>query len=160
MKKILLFLMVLISMVIIVACNSIEESNENNVLVECLDEEGNIINLGNTDYSENTVDGVADYPAMIMVDGLLYYDSGEISNELRCGMMDGEITTVADDVPVEDNQSNFGIGYGYQYGIDTIEVCIDDEWHIFIPYESGKQDDWDSLSEQEKMEIDPTYNAE
>lgn len=79
-----------------------------------------------------------DYPAMVVVDGVLYKDTGKISTELRCGMMDGEITSTVDTVPEEDNQSNFGIGYGYQYGMNGIEVSIDGEWHIFEPYTDGE----------------------
>lgn len=80
----------------------------------------------------------ADDPAMIMVNGTLYYDSGEISSVLRCGMMDGEITDSVDTIPEKDNQSNFGTGYGYQYMDGQIDVCMEDEWHIFIPYEKKK----------------------
>lgn len=88
---------------------------------------------------------MADYPAMIMVDGMLYYDSGEISSMLRCGLMEGEITDSIDTVPKKDNQSNFGTGYGYQYGVENqIDVCIDDEWHIFIPYNTAEKADNES----------------
>lgn len=79
-----------------------------------------------------------DYPAMVMVDGVLYKDTGKISTELRCGMRDGEITSTVDTVPAEDDQSNFGTGYGYQYGMSGIEVSIDGEWHIFEPYTDGE----------------------
>lgn len=78
---------------------------------------------------------VADYPAMIMVKGILYYDSGEINTEGKCGVMDGEITSQAE-YPTEDNQSNFGTGFGYQLGNGTVDVYIDGQWHIFIPYKS------------------------
>lgn len=108
---------------------------------------------------EIATEGVYDYPPMIMVDNVLYHDSGEISTALRCGMMDGEITDTVDGEPTENDQSNFGTGYGYQYGAGTIEVRIDDEWHIFIPYGSEPERDWDTLSEEERMEIDPTYHA-
>ena len=104
--------------------------------------------------------GVADYPAMVKVAGKLYYDSGEISEEPRCGMMDGKITSMTEGEPAEDDQSNFGTDYGYQCGPDTIDVCIDDSWHIFIPFEAEHTVDWDSLTEQEKMEIDPMYHGE
>lgn len=79
-----------------------------------------------------------DYPAMVVVDGVLYKDTGKISTELRCGMMDGKITSTVDTVPAEDDQSNFGTGYGYQYGMSCVEVLIDGEWHIFEPYTNGE----------------------
>lgn len=87
---------------------------------------------------ETSAASQGDYPAMVVVDGVLYKDTGKISTELRCGMMDGEITSTVDTVPAEDDQSNFGTGYGYQYGMSGIEVSIDGEWHIFEPYTDGE----------------------
>ena len=116
---------------------------------------------GLLDIADETSHSTPDYPAMIMVENLLYFDSGEISMELRCGMMDGSISSVTEGVPTQNNQSNFGTGYGYQYGMGTIEVYIDDEWHIFIPYDTPSHTtDWDNLSEEERMELDPTYFGE
>ena len=73
---------------------------------------------------------------MVMVDGLLYYDTGKESMlEGRCGMMDGEITSSVDasEIPTEDNQSNFGTGFGYQYGINnSIDIQMEDgTWFVF-----------------------------
>lgn len=99
-----------------------------------------------------TEEGIEDYPAMIMVDGMLYYDSGEISSISRCGVMDGEIIESVDTVPEKNNQSNFGTGYGYQYGMENqIDVYIDNEWHIFILYGKTEQENG-NLTEQEKMQ--------
>ena len=117
-------------------------------------------NMESVTYITTEETGQADYPAMIMVQGKLYYDSDEISTEARCGNMDGEITSDTNTEPTEDNQSNFGTGYEYQFWTDDeIHVYIDDEWHIFIPY-GVKQDDWDNLTEQQKMEQDPTYHGD
>ena len=97
-----------------------------------------------------------DYPALICVDGMLYRDSGVISDDLRCGMMDGQITSVVSGEPTENDQSNFGQGYGYQYWIGgEIHVNIDGQWHIFVLLEKPDDADWDSLTEPEKMERDP-----
>jgi len=73
---------------------------------------------------------------MVMVDGVLYYDTGrESTMEGRCGMMDGEITSSVDasQIPTEDNQSNFGTGFYYQYGINnSIEVQLEGgNWYVF-----------------------------
>ena len=71
---------------------------------------------------------------MVRVKGKLYYDSGMLSDTLRCGVMDGQIETTveAGEVPKKDNQSNFGAGYGYQYGAGgTIEINVDGKWLIF-----------------------------
>lgn len=71
---------------------------------------------------------------MVQVNGALYYDTGMTNNDLRCGMMDGEITSAvaAEEVPSEDDQSNFGKGYGYQYwGKKVIHINIDGSWCVF-----------------------------
>lgn len=75
------------------------------------------------------------FPAVI-VDGEMYRSTGNESEiKARCGVMDGRITSSveADSLPSENNQSNFGSGYGYQYGFDsdTIEVFIDGKWIVF-----------------------------
>ena len=72
---------------------------------------------------------------MVRVNGKLYYDTGKESTiSGRCGNMDGEITSTVDgtEIPMEDNQSNFGSGFGYQYGADdTIEIYMNDKWFVF-----------------------------
>ena len=78
---------------------------------------------------------------MVMVNGTLYLDTGHESTiEARCGMMDGEITSQADGnkQPTVDDQSNFGTGYGYQYGAteETIELFMNGKWWIFATEEA------------------------
>ena len=73
---------------------------------------------------------------MVMVEDTLYLDTGYESNvNTRCGMMDGEITSTVErwEEPTEDDQSNFGIGYGYQIGVEegTIEVYMNGKWLVF-----------------------------
>ncbi len=73
---------------------------------------------------------------MVMVDGKLYLDTGKASTaDVRCGVMDGEITSSVSSnrKPTKNNQSNFGSGYPYQYGPreGCIEVCLDEGWFIF-----------------------------
>ena len=73
---------------------------------------------------------------MVMADGAMYYDTGRESTVTgRCGVMDGEITSAVErtEVPSENNQSNFGAGYGYQWGPEegTLEVCMDGKWVVF-----------------------------
>lgn len=80
-----------------------------------------------------------DWIPMVMIDGVLYCDTGKESTiTARCGMMDGEITSAVeqDQMPTENDQSNFGTGYGYQYGIhNTIEISIDGTWWVFAVME-------------------------
>ena len=80
---------------------------------------------------------VADAPMMVMVDNALYQSAGEVSTvDGRCGNMDGEITSQTangTDAPTENDQSNFGTGYGYQKIDGHIEVLIDSQWIVFNP---------------------------
>ncbi len=72
---------------------------------------------------------------MVMADDTLYIDTGKESTvTARCGMMDGEITSTVDaaEIPSENGQSNFGSGYGWQYGESgTIEVYMNEKWWVF-----------------------------
>lgn len=103
------------------------------------------------DETEKTA-GDSDYPACVMVDGIIYKDTGYIDSMLKCGNMDGEITSYVDKLPSENNQSNFGTGYGYQRSVEgQVVVFIDDECRIFRDIEI----DDDSIPEQVK-----NFNAE
>ena len=82
-----------------------------------------------------------DLISMVMVNGTLYLDTGHESKiEARCGVMDGEITSRVDGSkqPTVDDQSNFGTGYGYQYGAteETIELFMNGKWWIFATEEA------------------------
>lgn len=73
---------------------------------------------------------------MVMVNDKLYYDTGRESTiEMRCGNMDGEITSSVDgtQIPTQNNESNFGSGFGFQYGSeeDTIEIYMNEKWIVF-----------------------------
>lgn len=111
-------------------------------------------------YIESLSGGLTvDYPAMLMVDGQLYSGGGTVLTASLPLEADGQIISTCNGVPIKDGQSNFGSGYSYQYGADdTINVLLDDnEWHVFELVDAGRTIDMDSLSEQERMELDPTY---
>lgn len=75
-----------------------------------------------------------DPPPAVMIDDVLYEDTGYISSAIGCGMMDGEITSFVDrsSLPTENDQSNFGSGYGYQRSSEgQMIVVTDDHWRIF-----------------------------
>lgn len=80
-------------------------------------------------------DAMGDRIPMVRVNNKLYYDTGRESTASgRCGNMDGEITSMVDrtEILMEDNQSNFGSGFGYQYGADdTIEIYRNEKWFVF-----------------------------
>ena len=84
---------------------------------------------------QEEADAMYDRIPMVRVNDKLYYDTGRESTiSGRCGNMDGEITSTVDgtEIPTEDNQSNFGSGFGYQYGADdTIEIYMNEKWFIF-----------------------------
>lgn len=79
---------------------------------------------------------------MVLVGGQIYYDTGEESKEpRRCGLMDGTITSAVsqEEIPTEEDQSNFGTGYGYQFGPEgTLELLIDEQWMVFESREEAK----------------------
>ncbi len=72
---------------------------------------------------------------MVMIDDKFYYDTGNVYvNENEAKDFDGEITSTVDASkrPSENNQSNFGAGYGYRYGEgDTVALYIDGTWCVF-----------------------------
>ena len=105
----------------------------------------------------------ADYPMLIMIGGQLYHDSGEIitDSDIDEEKEDGTILSTCGGEPAEDDQSNFGAGYRYWFGEgDTILVRFEEGWRVFTFFDTDRDIDWDSLSEQEKMEIDPMYMGE
>ena len=73
---------------------------------------------------------------MVMVDGVLYLDTGIYSTpSFTNRTYDGKITSTvkASEKPTQNNQSNFETGLGYVIGsLDgTIEVHMNDMWRIF-----------------------------
>lgn len=82
-----------------------------------------------TEENDNTA-----YPPCVMVNGIVYKDTGYVSSMIGCGNMDGEITSTVDEtkLPTENNQSNFGTGYQYQGASENqLRVEIDGEKRIF-----------------------------
>ena len=72
---------------------------------------------------------------LLMVDDALYYCIGLPSKEVaKCGVMDGEIETSVDEgeIPTQNNQSNFGTGYGWQR-------TRHNEVEVYMPYNGEKQ---------------------
>ena len=92
------------------------------------------INQGNGEAKEEAA-AQRDRIPMVLVDGQIYYDTGKERKEPRqCGLMDGTITSAVsqEEIPTEEDQSNFGAGYGYQFGSEgTLELLIDEKWIIF-----------------------------
>lgn len=109
----------------------------------------------------------ADYPALVRIGGQLYTDSGATAEDVPGddAADGGTITAVVDGVPEQDGQSNFGTGYAYRAGAEGSQyLCIDGGWRVFVPYETqvrnSDAEDWNDLSEEEKMQLDPTYGVQ
>ena len=78
--------------------------------------------------------------------------ANESKIEARCGVMDGEITSQVDGnkQPSVDDQSNFGTGYGYQYGATegTIELFMNGKWWIFATEEARQKIQFPSIEDE------------
>lgn len=75
-----------------------------------------------------------DKKRIIKVKDNLYYDTGLVSNEARCGVMDGKILTHVgyDKTPTNNNEANFLEEASYQIiKEDQVDVLIEGVWHIF-----------------------------
>lgn len=72
---------------------------------------------------------------MVRLNGTLYLDTGKESDLTgRCGVMDGQITSTVEpfEKPTKDDQSNFGVGYEYQFINDnSIDIYMNDKWIRF-----------------------------
>lgn len=104
-----------------------------------------LVGCNKTSMSEAVVVG-SDQRPMVMIDGTLYLDTNQTSIRTeRNDGFDGEITSTVErsQIPTENNQSNFGSGYGYQYGTHgTIEIFINEKWIVFeaeAPNDSNSQ---------------------
>lgn len=81
------------------------------------------------------------YPPCVMVDGVIYKDTGYVASMPGCGTMDGEIvsTVAGTELPSENDQSNFGRGYPYQRSSEgQIIVVMDGERIIFRDIEKDE----------------------
>ena len=96
--------------------------------------------IPDTDPPQATLEEHWDLIPMVMVNGTLYLDTGMESQKAeRTDHFDGEITSTVEgwQEPTQNDQSNFGAGYGYQYGETdrTIELCIEGRWWIYATEE-------------------------
>lgn len=74
------------------------------------------------------------YPPMVKVAGVVYKDTSYENAMVTCGTADGEIKTTVDGTkkPANDDESNFGKGYGYQiWDEGYLNVRVNDRWVLF-----------------------------
>ncbi len=144
MKKKLLTVIMFSILLLVSACGKQAVSSDEQTIEQTTAVETETVNNGNeaelemetSEKEQSSSEIPGDRIPMVMVDSILYYDTGRESTiEGRCGMMDGEITSTVDasEIPTEDNQSNFGVGFGYQYGINnSIDIQMEDgTWFVF-----------------------------
>lgn len=83
-------------------------------------------------------------PPQVMIDGIIYADTGrESTTTSRRTDFDGEITSTVsgDKQPTENDQSNFGTGFGYQFGEQegTVDLYINGKWWLYATDEVREQ---------------------
>ena len=75
---------------------------------------------------------LSDYPPLVMIGGKLYQDSDKAASAAKDDRQDGQIASTCDGLPTENNQSNFGTGYAWQYGEDnTVYIKLENGWFAF-----------------------------
>ena len=125
MRKRLVLLSIILSVGVMLLCACAKEPES---------EDNPSVNVSEEDYfpTEDTNTKTV-FPPMVMVNGKLYSDTGYVSSMGRCGVMDGMITSSVDKTkkPTEDNQSNFGAGYEYQFVGNRIDVYMNNRFAIF-----------------------------
>lgn len=119
------------------------------------------------DQPDSLKDGIAeqstaDIAPMVYVNDTLYIQSSDqkvysewCDDFLYLGTIESAITSESQ--PTQNFQSNDPI-VGcevYQYG-ENLVVRIQDTYRLYIKY-IKTEPDWDTLSEQEKMQLDPSY---
>ena len=91
-------------------------------------------------------------PMVMAVDGKLCLDTGYKS--ALANRPDSVVYTInsavdGSETPVESNQSNFGIGYRYQFVSDeTIEVEIDGSWWVYVTESKRRESVFGNLSDR------------
>lgn len=116
--------------------------------------------------------GVADVAPMVYVNDTLYKQSTKQTSyaELKddfvyIGKVENDITSdqsvTSDGVPKENFQSNTPIVGAeiYQYGDDIVVQISGEYWLYEVLEDESNSKAWDDLSEEEKMQLDPSYNA-
>lgn len=87
------------------------------------------------DSTEMVVDAELPRHPMVLINNMYYYNtSRESTRSDRSVEMDGRITSEVGnwEIPLQNNQSNFGIGYYYQLIDDhTLEILISGKWTVF-----------------------------
>lgn len=130
--KIKLIILILLSVLLIAGCRAVPNpANQSETPKSQISE----MDTGRLSGGNNSGDEtLMDCPPSVMVDGVIYEDTGYVDSMVTCGTMDGRITSSVDGtkLPTENDQSNFGTGYEYQISAkDQLVVQIDGQYIIF-----------------------------
>ncbi|WP_353095656.1 hypothetical protein [Tissierella praeacuta] len=112
---------------------------------------------------EKIKEHLSDRRPMVMINGELYFDTNRESDiNGRCGVMDGEISSTVDtsEIPTQNNQSNFGAGYEYQY-IDeiSIDIYMSGKWMRFEKEIDKAYKNYDRINEYMKEESIAVFSS-
>ncbi|MFW5799957.1 MAG: hypothetical protein ACOCV8_03990 [Spirochaetota bacterium] len=128
MKKYLLLLLIIFSTILFIGCGQSDINSESNTNSQPLAD-------NSAKETENTNELEWDRRPMVMVDGELFLDTGKERHiETKSDVILRAITSTVEgyEIPTQNNQSNFGDGYGYQYTDEnSIDIYINGKWIIF-----------------------------
>ncbi len=96
---------------------------------------------------------------MVMIDGKLYYPLGRGYVDEN-HYFDGTIKSTVDsnEIPTENEQSNFGSGYGYRYTEKScvIEIFMSDKWYEYSTNEADMSVTNEHPAEKQRIELKPS----
>ncbi len=103
----------------------------------------------------------------VMIDGVMYMTTGftttYISTQAGEGFGDGKITSEVpnSELPAQNDQSNFGTGFGYRYGEreGTVELELDRNWVIFATEEVRQELQFPGLTADTASTPDSTNHS-
>lgn len=112
---------------------------------------------------EKTKEYLSDRRPMAMINGELYFDTNMESDiNGRCGVMDGEIYSTVDtsEIPTQNNQSNFGAGYEYQYvDENSIDIYMSGKWMRFEKEMDKAYKNYDRINKYMKEESIAVFSS-
>ena len=125
MKKVVVITLLLLHMFSLAACTTVPD----------LEETEAVLPERETVPQEAPSDVIWAYPEMVMIDSEMYLTTGmESTVNPRWAGYDGKITSTVSgsEKPTENDQSNFGADFYYQFcGEGIVEICINNKWWVF-----------------------------
>lgn len=120
------------------------------VLTGCM-QKTNTTNESNESNEASDVQISGDWPAMIMIDGKLYYQALAIIESVSDSAIIGYTSSYTDNEPSKDGETNFSrkINLPYARVDEGVAVKYDGQWHLFVQKNNDKENEnGDSLMTQ------------